>query len=80
MRLKHVERDRRMMVTERLTKQHNTEHPPITFFEEDARGVSQLHDDVLVVTLVILNYKTHHFLIDNGSLVDILYLPTFDKM
>lgn len=68
------------MTTERPTKHNKTEHPPITFSEEDSRGVSQPHDDVLVVTLVISNYKTRRVLIDNGSSVYILYLLAFDQM
>lgn len=69
-----------MMMTERPTKHHKSEHPPITFSAEDAQGVSQPHDDTLVVTLVILNYITHRILINNGSLTDILYLPAFNQM
>lgn len=69
-----------MLMTERPTKHHKAEHPPITLSIEDARRVSQPHDDALVVTLVISNYIMHHILIDNGSAVDILYLPAFDQM
>lgn len=67
-----------MLTTERPTKQNKTEHSPITFFEEDSQGVSQPHDDALVVTLVISNYKTGCVLIDNESSKNILYLPAFD--
>lgn len=42
--------------------------------------MSQPHNDALVLTLVISNYKTHHSLINNKSLVDIFYLLTFDQM
>lgn len=68
------------MTVERPKKQHKSECPTITFFAEDARGVSQLHDDPLVVSLVVSNYLTHCILIDNGSSTDILYLPAFDQM
>lgn len=66
------------MVVERPKKQHKSGCLPITFSMEDARGVSQPHDDPLVVTLVISNYLTCRILIDNGSSADILYLPAFD--
>lgn len=69
-----------MIVTEKPTKQYKVEHPPITFSKKDTREVSQSHDDALVVTLVILNYITHHVLINNGSSVGILYLPAFNQM
>lgn len=65
---------------ERPKNHHKEEHPPITFSTEDTRGVSQLHDDALVVMLVISNYITHCILIDNGSSANILYLPAFDQM
>lgn len=64
-----------MMMTERPAKHPKLEHSPITFFVEDARGVSHPHDDPLVVTLVISKNLTHRIVIDNGSSVDILYLP-----
>lgn len=65
---------------ETRTKHHKAEHPPITLSTEDARGVSQWHDDALVLTLVISNYIMHRILIDNGSLMNILYLSTFDQI
>lgn len=55
-----------------------TERCPIIFFKKDSRGVSHPHNDALVVTLVISNYKTCRILIDNGSSTDILYLPVFN--
>lgn len=69
-----------MMVVERTIKQRTVGHPSITSFKENARGVSQPHDDTLVVTLVISNYITHRILIDNGSSTNIFYLSSFDQM
>lgn len=69
-----------LMAIERQTKQLKLGCPPITFSANDARGVSQPYDDPLVVTLVVSNYLSHGILIDNGSSVDILYLPAFDHM
>lgn len=45
-RMSHVrqirmERDLQIMVTEKPTKQHKVENPPITFSANDAQGVSQ---------------------------------------
>lgn len=54
--------------------------PPITFLEKDVKGVQQPHDDALVLTLVITNYKTHRVLIDSGSSANILYLMAFEQM
>lgn len=76
----YTKRDLQLMATKRPRKQHELGCPPITFSAEDARGVSQPHDDPLVVTLVISNYLTHRILINNGSSADILYLLAFNQM
>ena len=44
------------------------------FLEEDARGVKQPHDDLLVVMLMIEGFNTRRVLVDNGSSADIIYL------
>ena len=41
------------------------------------KGVKQPHYDPLVILLKIENFNVHRVLIDNGSSVDIIYLPTF---
>lgn len=43
---------------------------PLTFSGEDA----------LVVSLQIFNFTMHWILIDNGSLVDIFYFSTYEKL
>ena len=50
------------------------------FSEEDARGVKQLHDDTLVIMLMIEGFNTKRILIDNGSFADIIYLSTFQQL
>ena len=52
----------------------------ITFSEDDARGIHQPHDDALVVTMTIAGFITRWVLIDNGSSVDIIYLPAHQQM
>ena len=47
------------------------------FLEEDARGVKQPYDDLLVIMLMIEVFNTRRVLIDNGSLADIIYLFAF---
>ena len=41
---------------------------------EDARGVKQLHDDPLVIMLMIEGFNTRRILIDNSSSTVIIYL------
>ena len=50
------------------------------FSEEDARGVKQPHDDPLVIMVMIEGFNTRRVLVDNGSLADIIYLPTFQQL
>ena len=52
----------------------------ILFLEEDARGVKQLHDDPLVIMLMIEGFNTRRILIDNGSSMDIIYLSAFQQL
>ncbi|XP_075645779.1 uncharacterized protein LOC142616922 [Castanea sativa] len=52
----------------------------ILFSEEDARGVKQLHDDPLVIVLMIKGFNTKRILIDNGSSTDIICLSAFQQL
>lgn len=44
-------------------------HEPITFEEKDLKGVTQLHHDALVISLIIANFDVKRILNDIGSLV-----------
>ncbi|XP_065634728.1 uncharacterized protein LOC136069769 [Quercus suber] len=57
-----------------------TDEQAITFTDEDAKRVHHPHDDAIVITLLIADYKTRRVLIDNGSSADILYYPAFQQM
>ena len=50
------------------------------FFEEDARGVKQPHDDPLVIMVMIEGFNTKRVLVDNGSSANIIYLPAFQQL
>ena len=50
------------------------------FLEEDARGVKQPYDDLLVIMLMIEGFNTKRVLVDNGSSIDIIYLSTFQQL
>ena len=52
----------------------------ITFFDSDMEGCQHPHDDPLVVRAVVANKTVHRVLVDNGSLVDIIFTSDFDKM
>ena len=52
----------------------------ITFSDLDLEGCQHSHDDPLVVRAVVANKTVHRVLVDNGSLVDIIFASAFDKM
>ena len=52
----------------------------IGFSEEDARRLHHPHDDALVVNVRVRDYNMHRMLVDNGSLVDILYNTAFQQI
>ena len=45
----------------------------ITFSDSDMEGCQHPHDDHLVIRSIVVNKKMHRVLIDNGSLVDIIF-------
>ena len=56
------------------------DEPDIIFSERDGHGIRQSHDDPLVIMLRVEEFNTHRVLIDNGSSIDIIYLPAFQQM
>ncbi|XP_010229878.1 uncharacterized protein LOC100838958 [Brachypodium distachyon] len=52
---------------------------PISFTEEDAKGIRFPHDDALFVTIVS-NCELKKILVDGGSSADILYLSMLKKL
>ncbi|XP_075645580.1 uncharacterized protein LOC142616662 [Castanea sativa] len=52
----------------------------MSFNEEDARGVKQPHNDLLVIILTIEGLNTKRILVDNGSSADIIYHPAFQQL
>ena len=52
----------------------------ITFSDSDMEGCQHPHDYRLVIRVVVANKTVHRVLIDNGSLVDIIFASAFDKI
>ena len=52
----------------------------MSFGEGDTLGVKQPHNDPLVIMLNIEGFNTKRILVDNGSSVDIIYLPAFQQL
>ncbi|GFY92744.1 hypothetical protein Acr_08g0011400 [Actinidia rufa] len=55
-------------------------HTPITFNNDDLRGLHLPHDDALVVSAIIANFNVQRILVDNGSSAKIIFISAFDKM
>ncbi|XP_010268095.1 PREDICTED: uncharacterized protein LOC104605154 [Nelumbo nucifera] len=53
---------------------------PIYFTEDNARGIQYPHDDTLVIKMIINDFEVKQILVDSGSLTDILFKGTFDKL
>lgn len=60
-------------------KQQRT-NQDMSFNKVDVRGVKQPHNDPLVIMLNIDGFNTKRILVDNGSSVDIIYLPAFQQL
>lgn len=56
------------------------DHPDITFTKDDFRGIKPHKDDPIVVHLRVNNYDIRRVLLDQGSLVDLIYGDAFDKL
>ncbi len=66
-----------IFVVQRTPKNIRLDDQIISFSEEDATGTHQPHDDALVITMNIADFITRRVMIDNDSLVDILYLLAY---
>ena len=69
-----------VQLTGSIPKITQRESPIIGFSKEDVRRLHHPHDDALVVSIRVGDYNMHRMLVDNGSLVDILYYPAFQQM
>ena len=47
--------------------------PVLSYLDEDNVGTIQLHDNALVITLIIGEYDVKRVLVDQGSGVEIMY-------
>ena len=61
-------------------KHFKGENDDITFSDSDAHLIHHSHYDALVITAMMGNNNVYRILVDDGSLVDILYYQAFQKM
>ncbi|XP_057723638.1 uncharacterized protein LOC130939561 [Arachis stenosperma] len=60
-------------------KNESPDLPTISFTKQDGQGIMSEHDDPVVITMILANANLHRTL-DQGSSVDILFKPAFDKL
>ncbi|GAA0171857.1 hypothetical protein LIER_25796 [Lithospermum erythrorhizon] len=53
---------------------------PISFFDRELVGLELPQDDPLEISLIIANFVVARMLVNTGSLADILYLQTYDRL
>ena len=63
-----------------MAKHHRTGNDKIIFFKQFLKGIIKPHDDPLVIMLTIEGFNTQRVLVDNGSLVDVMYMTAFQQM
>ena len=61
----------------RSPRTRETDKLAISFTDEEAERIHYLHDDAIVITLLIADYTTRRVLVDNGSSAYILYYLAF---
>ena len=66
-----------VQLTGSVPKMARIDNLVIGFLEEDARRLHHPYVDALIVSIRVGDYNTHQVLVNNGSLVDILYYPAF---
>ncbi|XP_057965396.1 uncharacterized protein LOC131155960 [Malania oleifera] len=58
----------------------NRQDEDIIFDSPDEEGVQQPHDDALVLSMLLANYKVRRVLIDNGSSANIMFWSVLEGM
>ena len=52
----------------------------ISFFDDDLQGVQVSHDDLVVISAIIVNYNVRRILVDNGISTEVLLYDAFLKI
>ena len=64
----------------RSPRMRGIDEPTNSFTDEEAERIHHPHDNAIVITLLIADYITRRVVVDNRSLVDILYYFAFQQM
>ncbi|CAL8991177.1 unnamed protein product, partial [Prunus brigantina] len=64
----------------RLPKTYKSGWAPITFCEEEERGVILPHDDPIIIRADISNFDVGSILVDTGSSVSVMFAEAFNEL
>ncbi|CAL2237942.1 unnamed protein product [Prunus armeniaca] len=64
----------------RLPKTHKSGWAPITFCEEEERGVILPHNDPIIIRADISNFDVGRILVDTGSSVSVMFAEAFNEL
>ncbi|KAG7552243.1 Retrotransposon gag domain [Arabidopsis thaliana x Arabidopsis arenosa] len=71
---------RNVLLKANLGEEIDFQGASISFDEEETRHLERPHDNALVITLDVANFKVSRILIDTGSSVDLIFLGTLERM
>ncbi|CAL8999641.1 unnamed protein product, partial [Prunus brigantina] len=63
-----------------LPKTHKSGWAPITFCEEEERGVILPHDDPIIIRADISNFDVGRILVDTSSSVSVMFAGAFNEL
>ncbi|XP_070018234.1 uncharacterized protein [Nicotiana sylvestris] len=52
----------------------------LSFYEEEAKGISQLHNDALVISILLNKIQVERVLVDPGSLANIIRMRVIEQL
>ncbi|KAJ1383904.1 hypothetical protein SESBI_42974 [Sesbania bispinosa] len=61
-------------------EQERPSHPPMTFSDDDFKGITPHEHDPMVIEVTMATHKVHRVLLDQGSSTDIMYWSTFMRL
>lgn len=64
----------------RMLKASRSGWSPITFNEEEERGIINHHDDPLIIRADISNFDVWRMLVDTGSSVSVMFTAAFNEL
>ena len=71
---------RKVLLKSSLSEGVDYQGASISFEEKETHHLERPHDDALVITLDVTNFEVSRILVEPGSLVDLIFLGTLERM